>query len=97
MKDFTNKHINANYRKGTQTYVGNLWFYVDGLEYKAKSVNSTINLGKIPYSEISSIKSVNTIGFIPNGIIIQLTNGKKFNYVIGDRKSVIKFIESKIK
>ena len=55
MKDFTNKHIHANYRKSNRTYIGSLWFYDDGFEYKAKSVNSNIKMGKISYSEIKNI------------------------------------------
>ena len=96
MKDFTNKHMNANYRKGSQTYVGSLWFYADSFEYKAKSVNSAIRFGKIAYSEINNVKTVNTLGIVPNGIIIVLKNGAEYNYVINDRKSVVEFLKSKV-
>jgi hypothetical protein len=97
MKDFTNKSINANYRKGAQTYVGILCFYSDEFEYKVKAVNTTIKLGKIPYSEIKSIKPVSTFGIVPNGIIIKLKNGAEYNYIISNRNSVIKFLEIKMK
>lgn len=97
MKDFTNKHVNANYRKGAQTYVGSLWFYDKEFEYKAKAVNSTIKLGRTAYAEIKSIKNVNTLGIVPNGIIIELKNKTQYNYIINNRKAVVAFLKSKIK
>lgn len=97
MKDFTNKNVNANYRKGAQTYVGSLWFYDKEFEYKAKAVNSTIKLGRIAYSEIKSIKNVNTFGIVPNGILIELKNNTQYNYVVNNRKDIVEFLKSKIK
>ena len=97
MKDLSNKHINANYRKGAQTYIGSLWFYDDGFEYKAKSVISDIALGKILYSEISSIKPANTLGIVPNSIKIKLKNNKEYIYVVNNRKSVLTFLQSKLR
>lgn len=96
MKDFTNTHINANYRKGAQTYVGSLWFYEEGFEYKAKSVNSTIKFGKIAYSEIKEIKLINTLGIVPNGLLLRLKNGKEMNFVVSGRKAIEKFLLSKM-
>ena len=53
MRDLTGTNVNANCRKGGTLYVGSLCFFTDSFEYKAKAVNSTISLGKIPYSDIN--------------------------------------------
>lgn len=96
MKNYINTHINANMQKGFQTYVGSLYFYEDGLEYKAKAVNADIAFGKILYSNIISVANTNTLGIVPNGIKLITHDGKEYKFVVSNRKNVIKFISSKI-
>ena len=96
MKDLTNKKVKANYRKGTQTYIGSLILYSDNFEYKATAVNSDISLGKIPYSEIITVKPANTFGIIPNGVSVKLKNGSELNYVVNNRKALINFLVEKM-
>lgn len=97
MKDYINTHINANMQKGFQTYVGALYFYEDGLEYKAKAVNSNIAFGKILYSNIMSVINTNTLGIVPNGIKLLTYDGEEYKFVVSNRQNVIKFISSMIK
>lgn len=96
MKDYVNKHINANLRRGIQTYIGVLSFFEDGIEYKAKAANANINFGKILYSNIVEIKSTNTFGIVPNGILLKISDGQEFNFIVNNRKTVMTFLNSKI-
>lgn len=96
MRDLTGTYVNANCRKDGNTYVGSLWFFSDSIEYKAKAVNSTISLGKIPYSNINEIEAANTLGIIPNGIIVKLKNSNELRFIVNNRNTVIEFLKSKM-
>ena len=60
MASYVGKKVNANYINGS-TYVGSLNFSEEYYEYKADSVNSKINLGKIYYKEIKRVSNANTL------------------------------------
>lgn len=96
MRDLTGTNVNANCRKGGTLYVGSLCFFTDSFEYKAKAVNSTISLGKIPYSDINEIEAANTLGIIPNGIIVKLKNSNELRFNVNNRNAVIEFLKSKM-
>ncbi len=89
------KKINANYINGS-TYVGALYFFEEYYEYKADAVNSKVNLGKIYYKEIKCVSNANTIAIVPNSLIVELTDGRMYKYVLFKRKEVKKYIETQI-
>lgn len=96
MKSLTGQSINANKIEGLTTLTGRLHFYEDGLVFKALSVNSILNLPRIEYKRIVSVKKRKTLGIIPNGIIIELDDGTTHIYVVNNRKAVISYLASKI-
>lgn len=96
MKDLTNKQVNANMQKGVQTYTGQLHFYEDGYVYKAKAANSNIVFDKILYSDIYIVKKSNTLGIVPNGIVVCTKHKEEYKYVVSSRKTVLDYLESKI-
>ena len=95
MKDYVNKCINANQIEGVTTLTGKLYFYEDGLVFKAQSVNGVISKPKILYSDIEEVKGRNTLGLIPNGIALRNKEGVSFNFVVTRRNDVIAFIKQK--
>lgn len=95
MRDLTGKSVNANQRKGMQTYTGKLCFYEKGIMFKAQSVNGYLNMPLIEYGLIVNIKERNTLGFIPNGITIQLMNGETIVFVVSNRNEIITFLREK--
>ena len=88
-------HIKANLKDGLQTYEGNLFFYDDGFEYKAKSLNALTSFGKVLYTEIKRIKQGKTFGIISNRIIISTSDDREYRFVVINAKSVIEFIKNK--
>ena len=93
MKDYINKSINANQLDGVTTLTGKLYFYDDGVVFKAQSVNGVISKPKILYSDIEEIRGRNTLGFIPNGISLRDKDGATFNFVVSQRNDVIAFLK----
>ena len=95
MGNYVGKSINANYI-GDATYIGRIYFYEDFYEYKANSVNSKINMGRIDYKDIKNISNANTFGIVPNSLLVELQDGRKFKYVVINRKEIKKFFETQI-
>ena len=95
MRDFKGKSVNANYI-GNMTYIGKIWFYEDAYEFKAESVNSQISMGKILYRDIKAVVAANTLGIIPNSLIVELHDGRRFQYVVIKRKEVMLFLCAQI-
>jgi hypothetical protein len=38
----------------------------------------------------------NTLGIVPNGMSVFVKDGQEFKFVVGNRKEIIAYIESKI-
>lgn len=95
MGNYVGKTINANYI-GDTTYIGRICFYEDFYEYKADSVNSKINMGRIDYKDIKNISNANTFCIVPNSLLVELQDGRKFKYVVIKRKEIKKFLEEQI-
>ena len=93
MGNYVGKEVNANYIDDV-AYIGRLCFYEEFYEYKADSVNSKINMGRIYYKDIKNILNINTIGIIPNALLIELYDGRKYEYVVINRKGIKKFLET---
>lgn len=95
MGNYVGKAINANYIDDA-TYIGRICFYDEFYVYKADSINSKINMGRINYKDIENVSYANTFGIIPNSLVVELRDGKKFKYVIINRKKIKKFLEEQI-
>lgn len=96
MTDYLNKCINANQIEGISTLTGKLYFFDDGLVFKALSVNSVISKPKIYYSDIEDINVRNSLGFIPNGITLRKKDGASFIFIVSKRNDVMSFIKQKV-
>ena len=96
MKNLTGRSVNANKIEGIITLTGKLFFYDDAFVFKADSVNSIINLPKVEYKRIVTVKRRRTLGIIPNGVIVELDDKTTQIYVVNGRKAVISYLTSKI-
>lgn len=96
MKDFLNKSINANYIEGMQTLTGKLTFMSNGIVFKANSVNGVMNMPLISYDDIISVELKNTLGILPNAIVIKTKQKKDYCFVVSNRKDIAAFLNSRI-
>lgn len=95
MRNYIGKAINANYL-GNITYVGQLCFQEEYYEYKADSVNGKLNLGKIYYRDIRNVAYANILGLVPNSLVVELKDGRKFKYVVAGRRNIRNFMVKQI-
>ncbi len=96
MTDFKGKKINANYKYGSKTLIGKLYFCEEGFEYKANSVDGKFNMGKIQYKDIQSVEIKRTLGLIPNSLIIETKDSEKFHYIVGRTKDICDFLKNQM-
>lgn len=47
---------------------------------------------EISLDQIEKIKPRNTLGIVPNGILVKLKNGKEYKFVVWKRKELIELI-----
>ena len=47
-------------------------------------------------NEINEIEAANTLGIIPNGIIVKLKNSNELRFIVNNRNTVIEFLKSKM-
>ena len=90
------KSINSSCVIDGKTFVGKLFFYDAGYKFKAESANGRIDYGLVLYSDIEKVSFKNTFGFIPNGLIVMMKNGVKYEYISMNRKAIKNFLDSRI-
>lgn len=97
MKDYVDKSIAANYFRGTEAVGGKIYFDKTGMTFKSHMFNIQRGETRIEYCEIDSVAKRNTLGIIPNGMLILTRDGFEHKFVINSRTKVIEFISQKIK
>lgn len=96
MNDYVGKSIGANYFVGAEALGGKISFDEFGLDFKPHALNIQKTEVRIEYNNIESVSKRNTMGIVPNGMLIVTKDGTEQKFVINNRGKVIEFIMSKI-
>lgn len=95
MENYVGKSIMANLFRGIESVGGKIYFYESYLEFKAHALNIQKGVTQIKYADIDSIIKRNTLGIVPNGILIVLKSGDQYKFVINNRNKVIEFMKTR--
>jgi len=87
----------ANHFKGIESVGGKMFLTNQRLYFKSHSFNIQVHDLSISILEIRSLGKRNTFGIFPNGLFIELKNGKKEIFVVYRRKKWISEIEKLIR
>lgn len=93
--DYYGKSIAANYFMDFEAVGGKIYFDEHGFTFKPHALNIQTGNTRIEYKNISAIQKSNTLGIVPNGMLVFTKDGVKHRFVINNRKKVIEFLESK--
>lgn len=93
--DYCNKSIAANYFMDFEAVGGKIYFDEQGFTFIPHALNMQTGNTRIEYDQISSVAKSNTLGIVPNGILVFTKDGFKHRFVINNRKKVIAFLESR--
>lgn len=85
----------ANLFRGIESVGGKILFYKDKMVFKSHSFNIQTGDTIIVYSQIQSMKKVNTIGLVPNGLLITLQDGQQHKFVVYNRSEIIDFLSKR--
>lgn len=72
---------------------GKLSFEKDGIRFRGKGVQAQEIY--ILYREIDLVQPYNTLGLIPNGMLVHMVNGVEYRFTVKERQGVIEFIQGK--
>ncbi|MFI3261648.1 MAG: zinc-ribbon domain-containing protein [Rikenellaceae bacterium] len=82
----------ANLFRNSESVGGRIFFYSNRLLFKSHSINIQTGETTIYYKDIKSLHKVNTLGLVPNGMLVKLHNGMEHQFVVWGRTKLIEFI-----
>ena len=95
--NFTGKSIFANYFRDKEVVKGKLYFDEKGITFQSGFLGIQVGNLQIKYSNIVSVTECNSIGKVPNGMLIVTRDGLNHKFVINHRNKVIPYIENMMK
>lgn len=87
--------VAANLFRGIEAVGGHLYFEENEMVFKSHAVNIQTGETHIPYVNISDIKKCNTLGIVPNGILVTTRDGMKYKFVVWGRNGILSFINDR--
>ena len=96
INNYVGKSIGANYIVKMESLGGKIHFEENGLTFKSHALNIQKREIIISYNNIKSISNRNTLGIVPNGILVVTNDGEEHKFVINNRNKVIEFLNSKV-
>ena len=89
------KIIAANLFRGSEAVGWRLHFEENAMIFKSHALNIQTGETTIAYKDIVDVQKKNTLGLVPNGMVVTLNDGTKHQFVIWHRVEVIAFIKEK--
>lgn len=96
VENFVGKTVAANLIKGMEAVGGKIFFEEEAMTFKSHSLNIQNGDTTIFYSNITAVKKANSLGFIPNRMIVITKNGTENKFVVNKRNKLVDFLEERI-
>lgn len=75
----------ANHFKGVEAVGGKLYLTRDRLRFKSHGLNVQVHEEAYPLAQIKRTEPARTLGIIPNGLVIELDDGRRERFVVNGR------------
>lgn len=82
----------ANLFKGLESVGGRLKISDRRILFQSHSLNIQTGITEIMLDQITLIKTRNTAGIIPNGVLIETRDGKQYKLVVWKRKKIVNLV-----
>ncbi|HVY48570.1 MAG TPA: hypothetical protein VHB21_21925 [Minicystis sp.] len=82
----------ANHFKGMEGVGGRLYLTRERLRFKSHRLNVQVHEASYPLDAILSVEPTRTLGLIPNGLAVELTDGRRERFVVNGRGEWVKRI-----
>jgi len=83
----------ANLFRGFEGVGGRLKITNQRLIFEPHAINIQKQILEVPLNKIKEVNSRNTLGIIPNGILIKLISGQEYKFVVWKREELIRLID----
>jgi hypothetical protein len=87
--------VAANLFRGMESVGGHLYFGEDAMVFKSHALNIQTGDTHICYADIENVKKRNTLGLVPNGILVTMKDKTQYKFVVWKRNDIIAFIDSR--
>jgi DnaJ-class molecular chaperone len=84
--------VAANLFRGIESVGGRLFLTPDTLLFKSHRFNLQTGETEIPMSDVREVTLKNTLGVVPNGLLVLTKDGKKYRFVVSGRQRIMEFI-----
>jgi len=82
----------ANLFRGIEGVGGRLKITNQRLIFEPHAINIQKQILEVPLNQIKEVSPRNTIGIVPNGILVKLVSGQEYKLVVWKRKELIELI-----
>jgi hypothetical protein len=83
----------ANLIRGMEAVGGRLKITNQRLIFEPHAINIQNQTLEVPLNQVQEIKPRNTLGIVPNGILIKLVSGQEYKFVVWKRKELMELID----
>lgn len=87
--------VTANLFRGKEAVGGHLHFEDQQMVFQSHAFNIQTGATAIPYADIVDVQPCNTMGIVPNGMLVSIRDGHKYQFVVWKRKELMAFIKEK--
>lgn len=91
-KNFIGKAVSANLYRGIEAVGGKILFDKDGMAFVAHKLNIQSEKTFIFYKDIVEVKKKNTLGIVPNGLLVITSDGVSYKFVVNERNKIFEFL-----
>ena len=84
----------ANHFKNAEAVGGRLYLLNDRLTFKSHKLNLQNHELEIPLTQITQVSTFNSLGIIPNGIVIKTIDNHHFKFVVTGRKEWLNLLSN---
>lgn len=92
-ENYTGKTVAANLFRGIEAVGGKLVFEENGMTFKSHKLNVQTGETTILYNDIVEVRKANSMGIIPNGMIVVTKEGQQYKFVVNQRNKIVDFLE----
>ena len=86
--------VGANLFRGIEGVGGRMKITDRRVLFEPHAINIQRQPAEIPFEHIAEVRKRNTMGIIPNGILILTKSGIKYKFVVWGRERLISLIQS---
>jgi hypothetical protein len=85
--------VAANLFRGAEAVGGRLKITDRRLLFQPHAINLQTTPAEIPISQISEMRPRNTLGIVPNGMLVKLQSGVEYKFVVWKRQQLMATID----